>query len=68
MVATRKRVQVPTLINVHCIAHYKALDVEDATRNHMEFQMLDCFANTIYEWVGHSTNSHNEPIYDCWEI
>ena len=56
------RVQVPTLINVDYIVHYKTLNVEDATRDNPELQMLDCFANKVYEWVGRSTNIHNEPI------
>lgn len=39
--ATRMCVQVPTLINVHCIAHREALardlDAGDAIRDYLEF-------------------------------
>ena len=56
------RVQVPTLINVHCIVHCETLDAGDTTRNYLEFQLLNHFANKVYEWVGRSTNRHNEHI------
>ena len=59
---TRMRVEVSTLINVHCIAHHEALVARDATRAFLEFQMLDRFANKVYEWVGCRTNQCNELI------
>ena len=46
------RVDVPTLIIVHYIAHCEALVAEDATRAFLQFQMLCHFANKAYEWVG----------------
>ena len=58
--AARMRAEVPTLINVHCIAHREALAAGDAARSFPNFQMLDRFANKIYEWVGRSTNRRNE--------
>ena len=54
--ATRMRAKVPTFINVHCIAHREALATKDEARVFLEFQMLDCFANKVYEWMGFSTN------------
>ena len=56
----RTRADVPTLINVHCSAHCGTLVAEDATRAFLQFQMLNCFANKAYEWVGHSTNQCNK--------
>ena len=56
----RTRADVPTLINVHCSAHCGTLVAEDATRAFLQFQMLNCFANKAYEWVGHSTNRCNK--------
>ena len=58
--ATRMRAKVPTLINVHCIAHREALAAGDAARSFPYFQMLDRFANKVYEWMGRSTNRRNE--------
>jgi hypothetical protein len=52
--------EVPTLINVHCLAHSEALATGDASRSFPDFQMLDRFANKVYEWVGCSTNRRNE--------
>ena len=50
----------PTLINPHCIEHHEALVVGNAAKVFSEFQVLDCFANKIYEWVGRSTNRCNK--------
>jgi hypothetical protein len=50
------RAEVPTLLNVHCIAHRETLAAGFATRYFLDFQMLDRFANKVYEWVGRSTN------------
>ena len=58
--AARMRVEVPTLINVHCIAHREALVAGDAARSFPDFQMLDRFANKTYEWVDCSINQRNE--------
>ena len=41
------RVDVPTLIIVHYIAHCEALVAEDATRAFLQFQMLCHFANKV---------------------
>ena len=41
--AARMRIEIPTLINVHCIVHHKALVIGDAARAFLENQMLDCF-------------------------
>jgi DNA invertase Pin-like site-specific DNA recombinase len=45
---------------VHCLAHREALAAGDAARSFLDFQMLDRFANKVYEWVGRSTNRRNE--------
>jgi hypothetical protein len=55
----RMSAEVSTLINVHCIAHREAFAAGDAAKAFLEFQMLDQFANKVYEWVGHSANRHN---------
>jgi hypothetical protein len=52
--------EVQTLINVHGIAHHEALTAKEANRNFPEFQMLDRFANNVYEWMHCSTNRRNE--------
>ena len=54
------RAKVSTLTNVHCSAHCEVLAPDNATRVFLEFQMLDRFANKVYEWVGRSTNRRNE--------
>jgi hypothetical protein len=58
--AARMRAEVPTLKYVHCIGHREALAAGDAAKSFPDFQMLDCFANKVYEWVGRSTNRRNE--------
>ena len=56
----RMRAKVPTLINIYFFVHRESLVVGDATRAFLGFQMLDHFANKVYEWVGYSTNRRNE--------
>ena len=58
--APRMCAEDPILIYVHCIAYREALAVGVASRVFPEFQMLDCFANKVCEWVGPSTNLGNE--------
>ena len=58
--ATRMRAKVPTLIDVHCIAHHEALAAGDATRVFPEVQMLHRFANKVYKWMDHSLNQCNK--------
>jgi hypothetical protein len=58
--AVRMRIEDSNLINVHCIAHREALVAIDAARAFLEFQILDRFANNLYEWVGYSTNRCND--------
>jgi hypothetical protein len=41
---------------MHCLAHREALAAGDAARSFPNFQMLNRFANKVYEWVGRSTN------------
>ena len=54
--AARMHAKVLALINMHCIAHRKALALGDTLRIIPQFQMLDCFVIKVYEWVGRSTN------------
>ena len=54
--ASRMYAEVSTLINVHCIAHRVALATQHAAKAFLGFQMLDRFANKVYEWVGCSIN------------
>ena len=58
----RMRAKVPTLINVHCIAHREALVPRHATIAFPEFQMLDHFANKIYDWLGMQIETTTETI------
>lgn len=46
----------------------EALDAEDATRDYPKFQMLDRFANKVYECVRRSTYRHNELIWLLGDI
>ena len=50
--AARMHAEVSTLINVHCISYHDALVAGHATRAFLGFQMLNCFADKVYEWVG----------------
>ena len=58
--AARMHADVSTLMNVHYITHHEALAARDAARVFSRVQMLDCFANKVYEWVGCSTDQRNE--------
>ena len=58
--ATRMHVEVSTLMNVHYITHHEALATRDVARVFSRVQMLDCFANIVYDWVGCSTDQRNE--------
>ena len=59
-VAMRLRVDVPHMIDIHCVAHRLALATTKATESTLEVKQFETVIKDVYNYFGHSTTRRVE--------